>query len=204
MKLIFVHGLGQDKTSFDSTSKYLKNIEYHSLDLKELDFKKMSYNNLKKELFKYFNSFKDPINICGLSLGAILCLDYAINYSDKVKNLILIAPQYKMPKTILRVQGLIFKLLPKRFFNKGFKKEEFLALNNSIINLDFSNDLIGLDVKTLILCGGKDKINLKASKDLNSILKNSYFIKVSDGTHELNIQKPKELAFYIERFLLHK
>ena len=35
------------------------------------------------------------LNLCGLSLGAVLALNYAIDFPKKVNSLILIAPQYE-------------------------------------------------------------------------------------------------------------
>ena len=43
----------------------------------------------------------EEIVLCGLSLGAVLTLNYAIDHPDKVKALVLIAAQYKMPKKLL-------------------------------------------------------------------------------------------------------
>ena len=58
-----------------------------------------------KELYSAFSSECDKVNdeivLCGLSLGAVLALNYAIDHPDKVKSLVLIAAQYKMPQKII-------------------------------------------------------------------------------------------------------
>lgn len=54
---------------------------------------------------------KDEIVLCGLSLGAVLALNYAIDHPDKVKALVLIAAQYKMPERLAYKTGpLLYKL----------------------------------------------------------------------------------------------
>lgn len=50
------------------------------------------------------------------SLGAVLTLNYAIDHPDKVKALVLIAAQYKMPKKLLKVQNMLFHLMPNSAF----------------------------------------------------------------------------------------
>ena len=43
-----------------------------------------------------FESLTD-ICLCGLSLGGVLALNYAIEHPEKIKGMVLIATQYKMP-----------------------------------------------------------------------------------------------------------
>ena len=42
--------------------------------------------------------------MCGLSLGGILALQYAIEHPEHIHALALIGTQYTMPKTLLRIQ----------------------------------------------------------------------------------------------------
>lgn len=59
-----------------------------------------------------------PFNICGLSLGSIIALQYTIENLEKVKSLLLIGTQYKMPKILLNFQNLIFKFMPNNIFKE--------------------------------------------------------------------------------------
>ena len=69
-----------------------------------------------KELYSAFSGECDRENegivLCGLSLGAVLALNYAIDHPDKVRALVLIAAQYKMPQKLLKVQNIFFHLMP--------------------------------------------------------------------------------------------
>ena len=49
----------------------------------------------------YCGGFSQSLNLCGLSLGAVLALNYAIDFPQRVNSLILIAPQYDMPKFLI-------------------------------------------------------------------------------------------------------
>ena len=114
MKYLYLHGLGQNPDSWNRAIKETKVSESSvSLSLSEmLEGKSATY----KELYSSFSGECDKENkeivLCGLSLGAVLALNYAIDHPDKVKALVLIAAQYKMPKKLLEVQNMLFHLMP--------------------------------------------------------------------------------------------
>ena len=112
-----------------------KTTEVVSLDLiKLLNNREVTYGNLYQAFSDYCHSFSEPLNLCGLSLGGILALNYTIDHPKKVQSLTLIGAQYKMPKTLLKLQGIIFKIFPKSAFkNMAFQKQESIQLMNSLI-----------------------------------------------------------------------
>ena len=158
-----------------------------------------------KELYSAFSSEcdkeNDGIALCGLSLGAVLTLNYAIDHPDKVKALVLIAAQYKMPKKLLKIQNMLFHLMPNSAFNKmGFKKADVISLCGTMAELDFSDSLHKVSCPVLIVCGEKDKANIKTSKELCHYLSSSYFHELLKTGHEANIESPEELALVLQRF----
>ena len=111
-----------------------------------------------------------------------MALNYAIDHPDKVKALVLIAAQYKMPKELLKVQNMLFHLMPNSAFNKmGFKKADVISLCGTMAELDFSDSLHKVSCPVLIVCGEKDKANKKTSKELCHYLNNSYFHETFDN-----------------------
>lgn len=90
-----------------------KNIEVTCPDISDM-FKnnKNTYDDLYDNFSKYCEKISPPFNLCGLSLGAVLALNYAIEYPSKVKFLVLIARQYKAPKVLLKLQNIIFIFIP--------------------------------------------------------------------------------------------
>lgn len=203
MQNILVHGLGQDSSSWDETISDLAKGDNFispnlSLFLKDGD---ASYSTLYKSFSEYCNTHSKPLNLCGLSLGAVLALNYAIEYPTKVESLILIAPQYKMPKALLKLQNIIFKCMPRICFkNIGMKKSDFIQLTNSMMDLNFSTDLKQISCPVLVLCGDKDSVNKKASTTLAHEIKHSEIKFIKNAGHEVNVDAPKELAQIINEF----
>lgn len=204
MKNILIHGLGQNSESWDNTSMYLKenNIDIVCPDLFEItkntskDYK-MLYNTFSD----FCNNQKEKLNLCGLSLGGVLALDFVKEYPEKVNSIILIGTPYKIPKALFKLQGLIFHIMPKRVFEKmGCSKREFLTLVNSMSNLDIAKDLETIKCNSLIICGDKDNANMENAKLLNKSIKNSKFKVINNSSHEVNIDNPKELANIIYDF----
>ena len=137
MKYLYLHGLGQKPDSWNRVIKETKVSESSvKLSLAEmLEGKSATY----KELYLAFSSECDKVNdeivLCGLSLGAVLALNYAIDHPDKVKALVLIAAQYKMPQKLLKVQNILFHLMPNSAFGKmGFKKRMLSACAGRWLN----------------------------------------------------------------------
>ena len=203
MKYLYLHGLGQKPDSWNKVIKGTKVSESSiNLSLAEmLEGKSATY----KELYSVFSSEcgkeKGGIVLCGLSLGAVLALNYAIDYADKVKALVLIAAQYKMPEKILKVQNMLFHLMPNSAFNKmGFKKADVISLCGTMAELDFRDSLHKVSCPVLIVCGEKDNANKKTSKELCHYLNNSCFHELMKTGHEANLEAPEELAIVLQKF----
>ena len=203
MKYLYLHGLGQKPDSWNRVIKETKVSESSvNLSLTEmLEGKSATY----KELYSAFSSECDKENdgivLCGLSLGAVLALNYAIDHPDKVKALVLIAAQYKMPKKLLKVQNILFHLMPNSAFNKmGFKKADVISLCGTMAKLDFTDSLHNVSCPVLIVCGEKDHANKKASKELTRYLSKSFFYELLKTGHEVNIEAPEEIAIVLQKF----
>ena len=126
MKYIFLHGLGQAPSDWETTIKKLDlGMDVYCPDLSDwLSGKEASYLNLYHALESYCEQQEEPLHLCGLSLGGILTLHYALEHAEKVASLVLIGTQYIMPKRLLKFQNMIFHLMPNRSFRKmGFGKK---------------------------------------------------------------------------------
>lgn len=204
MKNILIHGLGQNETSWNIVEKELNlhNIKIEKPNLYSmLKDTRINYSILYKKFVDYCNSFNEKLNLCGLSLGGILALDYSKEFQEKVSSLILIGTPYRIPKFLLKFQGIIFHIMPKSTFEKiGCKKEEFMSLVSSMSDLDIKTNLDKIDCKTLILCGINDNQNMENAKLLNETIKNSSFKTISNASHVVNVDNPKELSNIIYEF----
>ena len=203
MKLFFLHGLGQGPQSWD------KCLEALGLDTDAacpdlfglLGDAPPAYQNLFAAFEQYMEAQPDPVCLCGLSLGAVLALDYAIRHPQRVGVLVLIAPQYKMPRVLLGLQNLVFRLMPERaFVQSGMGKGDLIRLTASMVSLDFRDGLVRVACPALVLLGEKDAANRKAAKELAGLLPHGTFRVIPGAGHEVNLEAPRELAEVIREF----
>ena len=202
---IFVHGSGHKATSWEKTISYMTNNEdivcpnLSSI----LEGKKASYENLYSSFVKYCNEFDGQIHLCGLSLGGILALNFALDFPQKVKTLVLIGTPYKVPKVAFSFQNIIFRFLPKSIFETmAFDKKNTFALGDTMKNLDFSDRVKNIKCPTLILCGKKDSANMKSADYLSQSIRSAELKIIENTGHVVNEENPKALADILNEYYL--
>lgn len=195
MTQIFLHGLGQGAESWDRTLSLLPE-KGETPDLYSfLSAGGAAYRDLYRGLCTYCEEKTPPLALCGLSLGAVLALHYALDHPERVGALTLIAPQYKMPKGLLRVQNLLFRFMPDTAFEEtGLSKEHMISLTNSMLELDFTPRLGEVRCPTLVLCGEKDRTNVKAAQTLTQLIPGARFQTIPGAGHEVNRDAPEALT----------
>ena len=189
--------MGQNASSWNKTISFLPdNIETVCPELSDFFVQgSCLYSKMYAAFCEYCNNFPDKLNLCGLSLGAVLALNYAIDFPQKINSLILIAPQYDMPKFLLKVQNVLFTFMPaSKFESIGFAKQDFISLTNSMADIDLSCGLDKVTCCVKVLCGERDKANKKAAKTLAQKLINVEYGVISGAGHEVNIDAPQKLA----------
>lgn len=203
MKCILLHGLGQTPSDWDNTVKYMDDrLDVTCPALFEwLPKTDVCYAHLYQGLEKYCEQFEKPFVLGGLSLGGILALQYAVEHRNKVDSLILMGTQFSMPRNVLQFQNIIFRILPNAAFNKmGLGKKEVIRLCNSMMDLDFHENLKDIHCRTLVLCGEKDKTNLSASIKLKEQIGRAELVIIPNAGHEVNKEDPAALGKTIDSF----
>ncbi|WP_230083498.1 alpha/beta fold hydrolase [Aerococcus tenax] len=179
---VLIHGLGQDSKSWADVKEHLKEENWTTYvpNLFELlNNGPYTYQNLYNQFESHINNYPGKVNLCGLSLGGLLALDYVKNYPEKVNSLILIGVPYKIPKLLMDIQAMVFRLMPKTTFEKlGLAKDEFISL----------------------IASTKDQFNRKSSQRFHSTIKNSELSLIKNAGHEVNVDNPKALAELISEF----
>ena len=190
MNLLLLHGLGQGPGSWDGVLDALGPDPGAACpDLFGLCGGAPDYPALYAALEDYAGALPEPVLLCGLSLGAVLA------------GLVLVAPQYKMPRTLLRLQNAVFRMMPERSFAQtGMGKGDILRLTASMMDLDFRNGLARTDCPALILVGEKDAANRKAARELAGLLPRATVREVPGAGHEVNVDAPRELAEALRGF----
>lgn len=203
MKNIFIHGSGHMSTSWNETVSYMNNnkdILCPNLS-SILNGKEASYNNLYSLFAKYCNDNDGQINLCGISLGGILALNYTLDFPDKVNSLVLIGTPHKIPKVMFSIQNIIFRFLPKSLFeNMAFNKKDTFILGNSMKELDFSNNVNRIKCPTLVICGKKDSANMKSAYYLADNIPNAKLKIIENTGHIVNEENPKLLAEILNEY----
>ena len=202
---IFVYGSGHKATSWEKTISYMTNNEdivcpnLSSI----LEGKEASYENLYSSFVKYCNEFDGQIHLCGLSLGGILALNFALDFPQKVKTLVLIGTPYKVPKVAFSFQNIISRFLPKSIFETmAFDKKNTFALGDTMKNLDFSDRVKNIKCPTLILCGKKDSANMKSADYLSQSIRSAELKIIENTGHVVNEENPKALADILNEYYL--
>lgn len=202
MELVLLHGMGQTAASWQQTILNLPNEwQIHTPELFRNDAV-ATYEQLYEDFVRTCENYSEPFHLGGISLGAVLACQYAIQYPKKVKSLLLIAVQVKPSPYLLKLQQLIFSILPKSYFRKeGLHKEQLLLLCQSMQNLNLKTSIQQIECPAIAICGKKDYFNQQSSKQFVQSLVHAQFAVIEQAGHEVNIEKPMELAVVIERFL---
>ena len=201
MKLIFLHGLGQSADSWKEVQDLLADYPSEALDLFPLGVG--TYQEAKERIYQDLSKEAEPFVLVGLSLGAALALELSSYDLPNLQALVLSGCPLKLAGNIpFYIQSLIFKLLPKRIFEKqGADKSLLVGVSEELKTLDLREIARNCSYPTLLICGSQDKPNLKSMKGLQQLIPNSQFQIIPDGPHVLNRVKPKEFAEITRSFL---
>ena len=201
MKLIFLHGLGQDAHSWQGVQDALSPM--HSESFAIFSSPSESYQEAKDRLTEYLQQENEPYILVGLSLGGVLALELSSQDLPQLKGLVLSGTQYKLNTNLLyRLQILLFRLIPKPVFEKqGANKQHMLQILTELKSLNLTDNAKTCPLPSLVICGSKDRANQASSKKLANLLPKGHFQEIADGGHLLNSQKPNELAQVIKEFL---
>ena len=203
MAKILIHGSGHKAASWNETISHMENSDDILCPnlVSILEGKEANYTNLYSSFIEYCGKIDGPIHLCGISLGGILALNYALDFPEKTKTLILIGTPYKVPKAAFALQNMIFRFLPKSVFeNMAFDKKDTFALGNSMKSLDFSDRVQNIKCPALIICGKKDNANMKSAYYLAQNIKNAELKIIENAGHVVNEDAPEVLAKILDEY----
>ncbi len=201
MKLVFLHGLGQSAESWKEVQELLADYPSEALDLFPTGI--TSYQEAKERIYQHLSEETEPFVLIGLSLGAALALELSSYDLPNIQALILSGCPLKLAGNIpFYIQLLIFKLLPRRTFEKqGADKSLLVGVSEELKILDLRQIAKNCPYPTLLICGSQDKPNLSSMKAIQELMPNSQFQIIPDGPHVLNRAKPKEFVENTRSFL---
>ena len=201
MPVVMLHGLGQTPASWDAVARSLGNESVRPELFALLRGGEAVYENLYRAFSDDCARLPEPLHLCGLSLGGVLALQYSAEHSGRVGSLVLIGTPCAMPRGLLRVQGLVFRLMPERAFRQmGLSKKDVLALTSSMLDLDLRENLARVKCPALVLCGERDRANRQSALDLQAGLPRAGLAWVPGAGHEANLDAPEALAGILADF----
>lgn len=193
MKIVFLHGLGQRAADWDRVASPFPNTDCP--ELFEIAGEKLNYSAVLSSLEERYEYEKEPLCLCGLSLGGMLALDYALRHGDRVAAMVLLGARDRTPRLLMDIQDLLFRCMSdKAFASMGMKKEQVRDLTRSMKNLDFTDRLSTIHCPVTVACGEKDHPNLAAARRLAKYLPNARLYVVPHAGHELNADAPDTVA----------
>ena len=201
MKLVFLHGLGQSAESWKEVRNLLTDYPSEAIELFPSGVS--NYQQAKERVYQHLAQETEPFILVGLSLGAALALELSSYDLPNLQALVLSGCPLKLAGNILfKIQLMIFKLLPKSFFEKqGADKTLMVGVSEELKTLDLTQIAQNCHYPSLLICGSKDLPNLISMRKLYQLLPQAQFQIIPDGPHTLNTAKPKEFAEKTKSFL---
>lgn len=198
--IIYLHGLGESASDWQAVSG-LVGKESTCINLFDDADDDISFDSVYQRFVSACYDY-ERVDICGLSIGAIIGLRFAMDYPDKVNKLIVIAPQYKMPKHLLSIQNKIMSLLPERVFDRWqLTKKQVIALVSSMKMIDLTKQLEKVTCQVLVVCGVRDSANKRAAQKLAQLLPSATVKYMLNAGHQINRDNPVQLSEGIKEFL---
>lgn len=189
MKTVFLHGLGQTPRDWDAVLSHLPALDADCPAL--FTQGDMTYPRILAEFETRYADTAEPFRLCGLSLGAVLALDYTIRHPEQVSSLIWIAGQLRSPKLLVDVQNLLFRCMSKKMFqDMGISKADAIRLTHSMRGLDLTPGLARVTCPVTVLCGERDRANQKAARKLAALLPQAELHIIPGAGHEVNRDAP--------------
>ncbi|MFA9413081.1 alpha/beta fold hydrolase [Streptococcus sp. E29BA] len=202
MKLIFLHGVGQDSRAWEQVIIGLKGYNCVSLNLFHHG-RLPHFSSLQEQIRQAVRESEEDVVVIGLSLGGMLALSLLQDPAPQLRAVVSIAGQYQFTKNwAYKVQVGLLKLLPASLLEKqGLDKENLLAFYRDLAQLDMTGFLQTRTLPVLLLCGERDKINLRTAKQLKNLMPKAEMAVIAEAGHEVNKDQPEQLVRELNQFL---
>jgi pimeloyl-ACP methyl ester carboxylesterase len=205
--IVLLHGLGQGPESWDAVRARLAHgravVAPQVPGLRDADAAPFSLDGAGAAVLAAMDGAGfDRAHIVGLSLGAVVATRLAARHPERVASLTLSGGQVRPNRAIMRVQSLVLRVLPERLASApGAGKGRMLEVLSVVTAMDLRPDLARITAPTLVLCGGRDRPNLGAARQLASGIDGAELRIVPGAGHEWNLRQPERFAAELERFL---
>lgn len=205
--VVFLHGIGVGPDSWDAQIGALPDgfsgIAPQIAGLTDADERAFTLSSAAGDVIRDLDvRGVGRSHLCGLSLGAMIAVQTAIEYPDRVASLTLSGGQVHPPRALMVLQSAFIRVLPARVVAPdGTSKQRVLGVLAEVARIDFRPHLARITVPTLVLCGSKDRANLPAARALAAGIPDATLRVIEGGGHELNTDKPEQFNREVVAFL---
>ena len=161
-----------------------------------------------------------PVDLCGLSLGALAALAAASSRPEDVRRLAVCAGFARLPPTVrLRVRAIALaaRVVPKSLLHRQLVADlrepyrsralaEIAPLGPRHLSrlmreaASFQLETGRISAPTLVLCGDRDKANLPLASTLAEALPNATLGLIPDARHVANLDNPTTFTSLLAEF----
>ncbi|MFX1462576.1 MAG: alpha/beta fold hydrolase [Promethearchaeota archaeon] len=239
--LLLIHGLGSSTRDWEfQVPKFSQNYQVITIDLRghgKTDKPKGPYTmeifaEDIAELLKKLGI--KSIHVLGISIGGGIAFQFAVNYPDLVKSLIVVNAGIEIPMDsfkmkleafkrtfIVKLVGMkkMGKVLATRLFIKPEQEElreklierwsendkkAYLSSMRALIGWSIRDKLDKITFPTLIIGSDEDYAPSSVKKEYTALLRNARFIEIEDARHAVPFEKPEEFNEIVMKFLLEQ
>jgi 3-oxoadipate enol-lactonase len=132
-----------------------------------------------------------PLDVCGLSLGALVALRAALDEPGRVRRLVLCAGFSALPRSLRALQvvlGATSRASARAIFREGRR-------------FDVTRELARLTMPALVLVGERDWPNRRLSRALADRLPDARFRLIEGAGHVANVDAPEAFNEALRSFL---
>lgn len=142
------------------------------------------------------------VDLGGQSYGAVVATRLAADFPERVRRLVLIAGMVRPPRTLMKMQLRMLKMMPaSRLADSSVSKERLLHTLDIVRNVDLTDALPSITAPTLVLIGAKDVANRSSAQALASGIASAELREVPGAGHQVNLEQPKVLVEILRDFL---
>lgn len=203
-QIIFLHGWGLDKNSFNNLAEQLPNYNKILIDLPgfgKTELPKRPWGTLDYAKHVVVSLLEQRNNIIiGYSFGGRIAIKIAANYPELVDKLILIASAGLRKKfSLKRLIRKIFKKSSQDYKNAGALK----PILSKVVREDLIKDLKKIKCETLILAAENDtETPLWTAKKMHKLVKNNKLIILPGiGHYDILTLGSHQITHQIKNFL---
>jgi 3-oxoadipate enol-lactonase len=199
--LVLLHGLGSGPSGWQPQLQAFPNASAPRLERAE----------------ETMDRLEPPFDVCGLSLGALRALRYAGEHPERIHRLVVCAGFARLPahfRLLQRGMAVVVGAVPSSRVGKGLvsglPEEHRPAALEEVDATHVGRTMREAAVfrlerpprmPTLVLCGERDRVNLKLSRQLAALLPDARFEVVPAAGHVANLDNPKAFNRLLRDFL---